>query len=176
MASTFSLLGKLGLDSKDFVSGAKKAEQAIGDVADEMDDLPSKGGDAGSKAGGLLSSNLAKGFAMAGGAAALAAGFKSVIDAASNLEESTNAVNVAFGDAGAAVLAFGENSAEPTACRSPSSTRRRSGSRRSLKRSPVPVVTPLSLGNTDCPVDRLCVGDEHGCSAGGGGVPVCPVR
>jgi hypothetical protein len=112
MASTFSLQGKLGLDSRDFVRGAKQAEGAIGDVSDDLNKLPNEAGRSGSKAGGLLSSNLARGFAMAGGAAALAAGFKSTIDAASNLEESTNAVGVAFGEAGDDVLKFGENSAE----------------------------------------------------------------
>ena len=112
MASTFSLQGRLGLDSRDFVKGARQAETAIGGVADDLDDLPKQAGDAGSRSGGLLSSNLAKGFAMAGGAAALAAGFKSTITAASDLAESTNAVGVAFGDAGDAVLAFGEDAAD----------------------------------------------------------------
>ena len=111
MASTFSLQGRLGLDASAFVSGAKQAEKAIGGVADDLDELPQQGGNAGAKAGGLLSSGLAKGFAMAGGAAALAAGFKSTITAASDLSESTNAVGVAFGEAGDDVLAFGEDSA-----------------------------------------------------------------
>ena len=46
----------------------------------------------------------------AGGAAAVAFG-KQAVDAASNLEESINAVNVTFGDSAEGILAIGESAA-----------------------------------------------------------------
>ena len=66
MASTFSLTGKLGLDSKDFVQGAKKAEKAVGDVADEMEDLPDTAKKSGGDAGNMLGLNIGKAFAAVG--------------------------------------------------------------------------------------------------------------
>ena len=71
MASTFSLQGKLGLDAKDFVDGAKKAEKAVGDVADEMEDLPAAAKKSGSDAGDSLGSSMTGAFAALGVGAAI---------------------------------------------------------------------------------------------------------
>ena len=74
MAASFALQGKLGLDSKDFVKGAKQAEKAIDGVADELEELPDTaegaGADAGSGSiGGLPSTPRACGHSRAHAAA-----------------------------------------------------------------------------------------------------------
>jgi len=66
MAQSFSLTGKLGLNSKDFVKGAGQAEDAIGDVADEMEELPSTAKQAGGDAGSSLGLSIVSGFAAVG--------------------------------------------------------------------------------------------------------------
>lgn len=80
MASTFSLQGKLGLDARDFKKGAQQASDAIEDIGDEMEDLPAKGKASGSKAGDLLGSGLAKGFAAVGVGALIAKTLNDAMD------------------------------------------------------------------------------------------------
>jgi len=87
-------------------------------IAKELGGVESVGGETGAKAGKGFKGKFAasvKGFATpiaAGLGVAAVAGFvKSSVGAASDLEESLNAVSVAYGDATADVVALGENAA-----------------------------------------------------------------
>lgn len=97
MASTFSLQGKLGLDAKDFVSGAKKAEDAIGDVADELDTLPDSAKKSGGDAGQSLGSSLKGSFAALGVGAAVAGVFAVAFSREMDRQNVTKTLTTQFG-------------------------------------------------------------------------------
>jgi phage-related protein len=100
----------------------KKAGQDAGEgfnkaFATELDDVNVTSTEWGNKSGKGFASGFGtalKGLAIAGGALAIAgisSFVKSSVSAASNLEESLNAVSVAYGDASASVVALGEDAA-----------------------------------------------------------------
>ena len=102
------LLVRLRLESGQYKTEANQAAKATDKIATSAQTAGTATGGLGSKMAGLGST--AK-FAAAGAALAIGSFAKDSVQAASNLGESINAVNVQFGEAAEGVLAIGENSA-----------------------------------------------------------------
>jgi len=103
MATAATISARLILDSSDYNKGIDDASKKSGTFSS---DFASKMSSVGSKmalAGGVMSATVTTPIVM---------GFKSAVEASSSLSESTNAVNVVFGDASDTIAKFGETSAE----------------------------------------------------------------
>lgn len=111
MATSFSLQGKLGLDATDFVSGAKKAETAIGDVGTELDDLPAKGKKAGGDAGQSLGGSMTGAFAALGVGAAVASLFAVAFSAEMDRQNVTKTLVTQFGKSADEAERYGKTAA-----------------------------------------------------------------
>jgi hypothetical protein len=102
MATAATISARLILDSSDYNKGIDDASKKSGTFSN---DFASKMSSVGSKmalAGGVMSATVTTPIVM---------GFKSAIEASSNLAESTNAMNVVFEDSSDIISKFGENSA-----------------------------------------------------------------
>jgi hypothetical protein len=86
MATAATITAKLKLDSADFNDGVEKAKQKAGSLSGKLD----KAGKSMMKAGGIATAGLT---------VPIVAGLGMATNAASDLEEATNAMNVVFGDA-----------------------------------------------------------------------------
>lgn len=110
MALMEQLMVKLGMDASGYISEARKAGRATNDIAADAQKAGSKGGRA---IGGLTDSVKGLGKQVAGAFAA-----KQVFDfigdatnAAADLGESVNAVNVVFGNAADTIVNYGQTAA-----------------------------------------------------------------
>lgn len=102
MSTVATIWVKLGLDSTAYKSGLAGADSATASAAQNMS----------SKLTGIGTSMMKTGaIATAGLTVPIVAGLGKAVMAASDLEESINAINVVFGDAAAPIIAFGETSA-----------------------------------------------------------------
>jgi hypothetical protein len=107
---TEQLLVRLQMDAGQYKREANEAATATGKVAQSADQTTTS---TGKMQAGLAQIGTVAKVAVAGAATAAVASFaKDTIRAATDLQESINAVNVTFGDAAPAIHAIGETSAE----------------------------------------------------------------
>jgi hypothetical protein len=105
-----SLVARLEADVRDFERGMRQAQTRL----DQLEDQVRRGGRSAGSMGGAFGAMATQVKAAAGiAAAAFAADFvRDSISAASNLEESINAVNKVFGSASSSIETFGQVSAQ----------------------------------------------------------------
>lgn len=103
MATAATISARLVLDSSDYNKGVTNASKKTDELSKTLSNKMSDIGGKMAMVGGVMTATVTT---------PIVAGFNSAIEASSNLAESTNAVNVVFGDAADTIHGFGETSAE----------------------------------------------------------------